>query len=219
MSADFNKVIVSETTSEPRHTFNDFSINELLVGGVLAESSTRIISSVWRDIKFKGNNTAKLPNSVHFTSAEHFAESFENEIIKKQKMILSLLKSDDYVEGEITKTQLYFESISKENLYVFREVFQRTWLELFRKKNAYALRKFICIASCLEYEQLGDKADAIIIAASVHEDKFVNEASLRAAEAWGEPELVLYLENIRDFSIKWLNDYKTTVIDYLRSRG
>ncbi|EEY5283081.1 TPA: hypothetical protein PBP17_001501, partial [Escherichia coli] len=141
--------------------------------------------------------------------------SFESIVIKKQKMTISLLFSEDYVEGEITKTQLYLEGLYKENPFVFREVFQRVWLDLFRNKNTYELRNFICVASCLEYEILGDKADAIILAASVYDDKYVNEAALRAAEGWGNPQLALYLNGIRDFGISWLDNYKKSVIDYL----
>lgn len=215
MDKNYNHIILSESTASLKSSIIDAGISNLSFESLLSESP-RSSSDFSGDIRINLNKTSSPAGSIFLKYSDGLENSFDNLVIKKQKMTLSLLKSEDYIEGEITKTQLYFESTYNENPFVFREVFQKTWLELFRKKNAHELRKFICISSCLEYEMLKDKADTIILAASVYEDKFVNEASLRAAEAWGNPQLASYLDAMRDFGIHWLDEYKKSVIDYLR---
>ncbi|EJL87997.1 hypothetical protein [Pantoea sp. GM01] len=214
MDKNYKTVFLSESSSGLNSSIVDAGKNSFFFEKLLSES--KVFSEVVNDIKINTNQTSSPIGSVFLNHNDGLERAIDTIVLKKQKMILTLLKSDDYVEGEITKTQLYFESMFAENPIVFRDVFQKTWLELFRKKNANELRKFICIASCLDYEALRDRADAIILAASVYEDKYVNEAALRAAEAWGDSQLALYLEGIRDFGIAWLDDYKRSVIDYLR---
>ncbi|EEC8207270.1 TPA: hypothetical protein KKK70_002645 [Escherichia coli] len=215
MDKNYGNIILSEASSEVNTIINDNNFDRFLVNSSVSDNSKKLSSYVANDIRINSNKTAVQAGSFFLKKIDDSNNSFESIVIKKQKMTISLLFSEDYVEGEITKTQLYLEGLYKENSFVFREVFQRVWLDLFRNKNTYELRNFICVASCLEYEILGDKADAIILAASVYDDKYVNEAALRAAEGWGNPQLALYLNGIRDFGISWLDNYKKSVIDYL----
>ncbi|EEV6095374.1 hypothetical protein ACIU6G_004466 [Escherichia coli] len=215
MDKNYGNIILSEASSEVNTIINDNNFDRFLVNSSVSDNSKKLSSYVANDIRINSNKTAVQAGSFFLKKIDDSNNSFESIVIKKQKMTISLLFSEDYVEGEITKTQLYLEGLYKENPFVFREVFQRVWLDLFRNKNTYELRNFICVASCLEYEILGDKADAIILAASVYDDKYVNEAALRAAEGWGNPQLALYLNGIRDFGISWLDNYKKSVIDYL----
>lgn len=215
MDKNYGNIILSEASSEVNTIINDNNFDRFLVNSSVSDNSKKLASYVANDIRINSNKTAVQAGSFFLKKIDDSNNSFESIVIKKQKMTISLLFSEDYVEGEITKTQLYLEGLYKENSFVFREVFQRVWLDLFRNKNTYELRNFICVASCLEYEILGDKADAIILAASVYDDKYVNEAALRAAEGWGNPQLALYLNGIRDFGISWLDNYKKSVIDYL----
>ncbi len=215
MDKNYGNIILSEASSEVNTIINDNNFDRFLVNSSVSDNSKKLSSYVANYIRINSNKTAVQAGSFFLKKIDDSNNSFESIVIKKQKMTISLLFSEDYVEGEITKTQLYLEGLYKENPFVFREVFQRVWLDLFRNKNTYELRNFICVASCLEYEILGDKADAIILAASVYDDKYVNEAALRAAEGWGNPQLALYLNGIRDFGISWLDNYKKSVIDYL----
>ena len=215
MDKNYGNIIFSEASSEVNTIINDNNFDRFLVNSSVSDNSKKLASYVANDIRINSNKTAVQAGSFFLKKIDDSNNSLESIVIKKQKMTISLLFSEDYVEGEITKTQLYLEGLYKENSFVFREVFQRVWLDLFRNKNTYELRNFICVASCLEYEILGDKADAIILAASVYDDKYVNEAALRAAEGWGNPQLALYLNGIRDFGISWLDNYKKSVIDYL----
>jgi|GEM_PF-6549527 len=129
--------------------------------------------------------------------------------------IISLIKSEDYIEGEMTKTQIYLESLYRENKYLFKDSFQKSWVKLFSAKP-YILRNFVCVASCLDYSWLEDKALVLVLGASNHQDKYVNEAALRAAESWENPEFISILENIKEFDVDWLDNYKEEVIAYLR---
>lgn len=212
MDNNYKPVFLTESVSGLKSSITDAGLYYLFEKHLLEKDG---FSDGAGDVKIKTNKTSMSVGTGFFNQNDNLDKSIEIAAIKKQKMILTLLKSEDYIEGEITKTQLYFESIYSENPLVFREAFQNTWLELFRQKKASELRKFICIASCLDYDALKDRADAIILAASVYEDKFVNEAALRAAEAWGDPQLALYLKSIRNFGIAWLDDYKKSVVEYL----
>ncbi|ENN8406616.1 hypothetical protein ACAX51_001057 [Serratia marcescens] len=138
---------------------------------------------------------------------------FNNEVSINLNLLLSFLRSEDYVEGDITKTQLFLESLYLKNNFLFGEVFQKAWVALY--KNTHELTKYLCIASCIDYEMLKDKADVFILGAASHSDPYVNEAALRAAEAWAEPKFLEYLAKLRDFEFDWLNDYKISVMSYL----
>lgn len=213
MDKNLKTVFLTGSVSGLKSIINDAGLGSFLADKYLLDKSA--FSKLVGDVKIKTNKTSIQADSGYFIKDDNLDKSIEILAIKKQKMILALLKSEDYIEGEITKTQLYFESVYAENPLVFREAFQNTWLELFRQRKANELRKFICIASCMDYDTLKDRADAIILAASVFEDKFVNEAALRAAEAWGDSKLALYLTGMRNFGIAWLDDYKKSVIEYL----
>ncbi|HDH1413847.1 TPA: hypothetical protein PIT84_001325 [Klebsiella quasipneumoniae subsp. similipneumoniae] len=145
----------------------------------------------------------------------NFLDSNASEREKKLSigMLIDLLKSEDYVEGEITKCQLFLESLYEKDENLFGEVFQNVWLSLY--SNSYELRKYLCVASSLEYEILKDKADVLILGGASHKDPLVNEAALRAAEAWSDPKFLIYLHELREFEFEWLNDYKKSVIEYL----
>ncbi|NCU07401.1 hypothetical protein [Pantoea ananatis] len=216
MDKKYNNIILSETTSDHKRMFGDSLLKQFWSEAVSMDGTSFISSVLSKSLKSSVNNIIKSSDSSFFKYSDGSDDGMEKEIVSKKNMTLDLLKSDDYIEGEITKTQLYLESVYKENPYIFREVFQRAWLDLFYLKNAKDLTKFLCIASCLDYDYLKDKADAIILAAAGYDDLYVNEASLRAAESWGTPRLASYLEVIRDFGIEWLDDYKKSVFEYLR---
>lgn len=139
--------------------------------------------------------------------------AFERDVKLNINMTLDLLKSEDYIEGEVTKSQMFLESLFNKSANLFGEVFQNVWLKLY--SNNYELRKYLCIASCMEYEMLKDKADVLVLGGASHVDPFVNEAALRAAEAWSDPKFLIYFEQLREFEFDWLNDYKKSVIEYL----
>ncbi|HDY7398697.1 TPA: hypothetical protein RRF16_004309 [Klebsiella pneumoniae] len=163
---------------------------------------------------FRNNKTSYFSSYLAGESANEL-DDFNIKAQQACNKIISLIKSEDYVEGEITKTQIYLESLYKENKYLFKESFQKTWVKLFSAKPN-TLRNFVCVASCLDYSWLEDKALVLVLGASNHQDKYVNEAALRAAEAWENPDFISILENIKKFDVDWLDDYKEQVIEFLR---
>lgn len=195
----------------------DLSKNEVS----LSESYFKVYSDVSVFSK-KNNNQLKIVDNhissnnqirVGKRSTRFDSGIFEREVKLNINMLLDLLRSEDYIEGEITKCQLFLESLYTKESHVFSEVFQQAWLRLYN--DSYELRKYLCIASSLDYEILKDKADVLILGGASHKDYLVNEASLRAAEAWSDPRFLTYLKGIREFEFDWLNDYKKSVIDYL----
>lgn len=136
---------------------------------------------------------------------------------KSMIMVFDLLKSEDYIEGEISKTQIYLESLHDKNISLFNNVFQKSWLSLYTK-SASELRKYLCVASCLDYNLVRENADTLILGGASHSNFLVNEAALRAAESWGQAKFLGYLREMRDFDAEWLQNYKLSVMDYLESR-
>jgi hypothetical protein len=149
--------------------------------------------------------------------------AFENKLFSKLKLdsekhssyLKSLMVKEDFVEGETTATELYLIALYKENPVLLEESFQKTWLKLYQLADFNILANFISIVSAIDYEWLKDKADALVLAGCSHCDEYVNEATLRAVEAWEEPSHINYLNTIRPFSMVWLEDYRKEVINHI----
>ncbi|CAK4070097.1 hypothetical protein [Vibrio sp. 16] len=124
---------------------------------------------------------------------------------------------DDYIEGEVSKTQLYLEKmLLDKGVATFKESFQKAWLRLFALDNPKHLYTFASIASCIPYEWLDTHGVALIIGCSAHKNNLVNEACIRMAESWERPEHAKYLENIEPFSVDWLEEYRLETIEFLK---
>lgn len=135
---------------------------------------------------------------------------------KAAAYLVNLVRKDEYIAGETSKTELYLEKLYFEDKVAFRDAFQKAWLELFRGDDE-SLATFINVASSIEYSWLGDRADALVISGCCHLNPFVNEAAIRAIEAWSNPIYVEYLKKIKPFEISWLESYRLSVLEYLVS--
>ncbi|SEA18600.1 hypothetical protein [Microbulbifer marinus] len=154
-------------------------------------------------------------NSATSKSSNDVNES-EVQAEKCSEYLVRLVQSDEYVEGEVGKTETYLENLYSENVTRFRKAYKKTWLKLFGT-NIESFKTFVNISSAINYEWLSDEADALIIAACSHKDPFVNEAAIRAMEAWEQKKHIDYFGNIRKFEIEWLTEYRESVLEYLRS--
>lgn len=143
-------------------------------------------------------------------------QDFEIQVSKCTSRLIELTCSEDYIEGEISKTQIYLEFLYDKNQELFQESFQRAWVQLYRMDD-YHVKNFINFASTIEYEWLGNKADAMIMGVCSLENELISEAAIRAVESWGEKSFVSVLERMRKFDADWVEEYKEAVIEYLRS--
>jgi hypothetical protein len=134
---------------------------------------------------------------------------------KKADYLFALSCKDEFVAGEVSAAEIYLESIYNESPALFSETFQKCWLKLYSFDKSNVLADFICNISSINYDWLKDKADALVIAGCAHRDPYVNEATLRAIEAWEKPSHISYLRNVRKFELEWLEDYKKDVITYI----
>lgn len=157
------------------------------------------------------NNIISSLNSGNVVSSD-----FEFQVTKAVDRVMELIFSEDYIEGEASKTQLYFEYLYCKNKNIFLEVFNRAWVSLYREENYYIMM-FLNVASTIPYEWLKYRADSVVMGFNSIEDPLVNEAAIRAAESWGQKSHVEILEKMRDFEISWIQQYKLDVIRYLRS--
>ncbi|UTP16718.1 hypothetical protein [Escherichia coli] len=141
--------------------------------------------------------------------------AFDIQVQRCLKNALLYLKSENYIEGEITKTQIYLESLSEKNKLLFLEVFQRVWVSIYYSPEY--LRNFLYIAASMDYELMKDRADVLILGCSAHEDVLVQEAAIRAFESWENPEHASHLRAMRKFNEKWIEDYRQSTINFLES--
>ncbi|HIF9239468.1 TPA: hypothetical protein ACX6RC_001988 [Photobacterium damselae] len=135
--------------------------------------------------------------------------------LTKMNQIKHFLAQDYFEEGMITKTQLYLENLLSDNNLMFQESFRAVWLDLY-KNNASQLELFINICSMMDYTKMGDSADALLLGASSHKSVNVQEAVIRAIEAWEQSDHKDYIENMRPFESEWIEEYRLEVLDYLR---
>ncbi|WP_061011178.1 hypothetical protein [Photobacterium leiognathi] len=142
--------------------------------------------------------------------------SLEAKVSQKYNQAIKFLFSDEFIEGEISKTHLYLENLYQEDPEVLRAVVQKAWLSFF-KTNQVQLLKLINICSGLDYHMLAEHGDVMIIGACSNRCDYVKEAAIRCAEAWEQKEHIDYLKNIEPFRSSWLEAYRAEVIEYLES--
>ncbi|PNH96734.1 hypothetical protein [Vibrio diazotrophicus] len=175
------------------------------------------------------NLVDRVPTKVQFissgsrSSAIQYSDSSTFQVFRVKseeyercaKQIISFVMKDDFVEGEISKTQLYLEKLYLRDPFLFRDSFTRAWVKLFGLDNEVHIYTLASVASCLPYEWLEHHGITLILGCSSHPSLLVNEACLRLAEAWEQYDHVSYLKKMRTFDYPWLEEYRVNVIEYL----
>ncbi len=170
-------------------------------------SANALIESIVNVSGYSNSN----PSNSNFNAVSNI-DFLVNEQFAKFK---ALFKSDEYCDGEISKTQMFFEYLYEKNIIVFREVFSRGWLYVY-KLSPTKLSDFICIAASMDYEMLGHHADALIVGAWSHKSLQVKDSVLRAMESWCIPEHLYYLDLMQDIDDVHVLDYRNKVAKLLR---
>lgn len=197
-SSDANYIDLLKSLSDSKFSSFDIKFFDYTIATDILKSTSSSSSS-----KKAASSSLNHKNDQAF-NADAYAE-----------IIRDMLITDDYIPGESSKTGLYLENLYRKDMSLFRDSFQKAWLELYRY-NEHHIANFICIASSLEYEMLEDRADALIIAGYGHISPLVNEAVIRAVEMWEQEKHIDYLTNMRPTNINWLDKYKDNVIQDLK---
>ncbi len=161
--------------------------------------------------KYLLSSNSRIDSSLDFTS------QLSIEAEKNSKKLIRILKQDEFIPGELNKTQLFLENILLKDKSLFREVFQKTWLSIFPEKDPIHIINFISMASYFEYEVLEDRADVLVISGCAHIDIRVNEAAIIAIESWEQKKHIEFLKSIKPSGVDWLETYKSNVINILES--
>lgn len=147
-------------------------------------------------------NSANEKQSLHFINrGEQNNSDFEFKVNKSVSRIIELIYSDDFVEGESSKTQIYLEYLYHKDRAVFLEAFNRTWVALYTHESYYIMT-FLNVASTISYDWLGYRADSIVMGFNSIDDPYVNEAAIRAIESWEKKDHINILERMRVFEKK-----------------
>jgi hypothetical protein len=196
----------------------DFENNSVIFAShKSSESEQKILDKSYHFEYLNNISSGYYQNDFYVSSATQAIShsGLKSEAEKRAVYLVNLTSKDEFIEGETSTTELYLTSLYKENPAIFAESFQKTWLKLYELADAEILANFISIISAIDYEWLTDKADALVLGGCSHVDPYVNEATLRAIEAWEEPKHIVYLSNIRAFDINWLEDYRKEVVNYI----
>jgi len=129
--------------------------------------------------------------------------------------MIFLIKSEEYEEGIVGRAQQYMEELISKNLGLFRESFQKVWVELLKMKRADLIGNFINVAASIDYNFLDDKADVLIMGSWSIDDLEVNDSVIRAVEAWSQKHHADLLEQVKPSDVSWLESYRKNVMEYL----
>ncbi|KAE9828006.1 hypothetical protein, partial [Escherichia coli] len=97
MDKNYGNIILSEASSEVNTIINDNNFDRFLVNSSVSDNSKKLSSYVANDIRINSNKTAVQAGSFFLKKIDDSNNSFESIVIKKQKMTISLLFSEDYV--------------------------------------------------------------------------------------------------------------------------
>lgn len=163
-------------------------------------------------------SSTMIRNQLHSVNSTVASNNAFNTFVERCAIeLIQFVLKDDYVEGEVSKTQLYLEKVYLDKgAEIFKEAFQKAWVRLFALDNPKHLYTFASIASCIPYEWLDTHGVTLIIGCSAHKSNLVNEACIRMAESWEVSEHAEYLKNINPFSVDWLEEYRLNTIDFLK---
>ena len=143
--------------------------------------------------------------------------NFDSLVNEKFSQFKSIFKNDEYYDGEISKTQMFFEHLYEKDSNLLREVFSRGWLHAYKLSSA-KLSDFICIASSIDYDILTNHADMLILGAWGHQSLQVKDSVLRAMESWCVPAHLYYLDSMQNIDDDHVNAYRKRVAELLRGK-
>jgi hypothetical protein len=168
------------------------------------------------DIMKLFTSSSSTSYTTSFSSTLSVSQERNTQVNQYAEIIADYVLEDEYIEGQISKSQLYMESLYNQDPDILRDSFQKAWLNIY-SHGEYAVYTFISIASCLDYYWLKDRADTLIFAGYSHVSELVNEATIRAIESWEQPHHIALLKEMKPLEIKWLEDYKQNVTQYLET--
>ncbi|TBT22739.1 hypothetical protein D5E83_03845 [Vibrio parahaemolyticus] len=165
----------------------------------------------------KFSNNSKVPNRRHsLTGSDSYSRVNTSQDIEfYTSEILRLIKLDDFDDGELGQVHYLIESLLKSNVDLFQKCFQEAWVQLAKDGEYDNLYNFVCVASSIEYSQLGTAADCLLFAALALKNEDINDAAIRAIESWSQPSHLRILKDIRPFETRWLECYREEVIEML----
>lgn len=161
------------------------------------------------------SGTNKRYDVKNINNGWEFVSDHERKIKKSVEKLIGLIFSEEYIDGEISKSQIYLENLYYQDQEIFFEVFSRASVSIYKEDNHY-ITTFINVASSIEYDWLKHRADLMIMSFNSLDDAMVNEATIRAVESWEKKDHIPILEKMRKFESEWVEEYKLAVLEYLR---
>ncbi|MGG8199670.1 hypothetical protein PGO47_05300 [Klebsiella aerogenes] len=191
---------------------NNFNV---IINRIVNENHDEFKRLQFHILDSSSSNIIAESSNVGTSNSQSNEMVFDIQVQRCLKNALLYLKSENYVEGEVTRTQIYLEALAEKDYALFLEVFQRVWISVYYSPEY--LRNFLCVAASMDYKLMKDRADVLILGCSAHGDVLVQEAAIRAFESWENPIHASHLRAMRKFDEKWIEDYRQSTIKFLES--
>ncbi|MFQ2329852.1 hypothetical protein ACK32Q_10185 [Aeromonas dhakensis] len=210
------------TTADVSHAATYLSFSQVLGVNWSDENIKYTIEPLANEL-IKNNSTKKnnifiqrssVADAGHLDSFEEFRKLSD----EKCSQFISIFKNDEYFDGEISKTQMFFDTLYNSSPFIFYEVFSFGWTYAFKKLSPAKLSDFICVAASIDYEILKHHADALIVGAWSHSDLQVKDSVLRAIESWGVKEHSFYLDKMQVADDIHVENYRRKIINWLKDK-
>ncbi|NKB32542.1 MAG: hypothetical protein GKR91_05530 [Pseudomonadales bacterium] len=160
------------------------------------------------DISWAGTDLS-IENELN----EQRLEEFNN---KHKVTFLNLVMEDSLESGMISPADRLVKQLMRENSTVAKEWLNRLFINNFKDENVcLGILSVLSVLSGLDYNVVYPQGQTIAIAALAHTNAEVREFAICAFEYWESKDAIPILAELH-CAENWLNDYKSSVVDYLK---
>lgn len=177
-----------------------------------------IINSYMQGIK-ETSGTAQVTR-VYYDSASIEKEFNEYRKLKIQQMandIAVLISKDDYVDGEISTSEVFMEDHYANNDFDYvKEALMKVYTDNYSKSNIVI--GVLRMISRIPYDDIAPTGPIMALGLTTHKNLEVRDSAIQCFERWNSKKGLEILKNI-ECNPKWLQQYLNKVICYIEEDG
>ena len=148
---------------------------------------------------------------------EALHEIRKRKILQCENEILAIIQSDDYIDGEVSKSELYMEEAFENNQldYVQEALMQIYYSNI---QNAHILEGVLIMFSCMPYDAVEPKGQIVAMGLVSNKELIVKDRAIQCFERWNSKRGLDVLRSL-DCHPNWLQKYVDKVIMYIERCG
>lgn len=134
-----------------------------------------------------------------------------------ERLILSLINTDKYESGYLSKIEKYMsENCTVSNISIIKQVALKILYD--HLDDSHVIEGILKLLSCCEYDELYPEGPSCCLMLFTNENLTIRNKAIQLFEQWGSKESVKQLETIK-CSPDWIQKQLNDVISYLRKYG